>query len=246
MPLPFRALAGLALLFAGSLSGQEPARLVVTVQWEGDLPEIRPLTIPESFKERHPEDASHCEKCIREGKLLNEELLVCPETRGIANVAASLRGAEPASGEPASPFLLDNRDGRFSPRVQFIARGGRLAVANSDPFTHNARIAGRGGRPLWNGIIPPEGKAETLPFQIPGLYTVHCDMHPWMKAYLIVAAHGAVATSDSRGRLEIARLAPGPARTFDFWHEKLGRAQLILDLPAGGTVERTLDQKSFR
>lgn len=230
------------------LPAQEPAQelstLTLQVTWAGELPKVTPLEIPPPWKERHPEDAAHCEKCIKAGSLRNEELLVDPEKRGIANVAATMlkQGAATILPDP----VLDNRDGRFLPRVQFLPRGSTLKVTNSDPFAHNARITGRGGSPLWNGILPPDGKATTVPFPSPGLYTVFCDMHPWMKSYVIVTPGGRTGISETSGAIVLKDLTPGPGQTVDLWHETLGRARIVVDLKGGQETRQALTQADFR
>ena len=48
-----------------------------------------------------------------------------------------------------------------------------------------------------------------------------CDLHPWMKSYLIVKDHPYVAITDEKGAFKIDGVPPGEY-TVKCWHEKLG------------------------
>ena len=237
----------LLLPFAAPACGQAEASLEVTVIWKGDLPKPRLLKFPKGFLERESEDARVCDKCVQNGTLKDERLLIDPKTKGIQNVAASIwRSKAKVKAKALLEPSLDNKNGAFAPHVQFAKVGSKLKVTNSDPFTHNARITGRGGMAQWNALIPAGGEVTSSELKHPGVYAIHCDVHPWMKAYVIATRHGAVGISDTDGHLLIKGLTPGKKIRVDLWHEELGRARITVDLEAGKTSKSSLNQADFR
>jgi plastocyanin len=143
-------------------------------------------------------------------------------------------------------LTLKNRDGRFSPHVQLAPLGASILVSNLDPFTHNARITGRGNRQFWNALLPPQGEAKTASFESPGLYTIFCDMHPWMKAYLIVTDQPSYGLSQADGVIRLTELPSKSGQVVDLWHETLGRARITLDLLADKENKHTMTQTAFK
>jgi hypothetical protein len=50
---------------------------------------------------------------------------------------------------------------------------------------------------------------------------LHCDVHPWMRAYAVVTADGFFAVSGEDGAFAIAGLPPGTYE-LEAWHPTLG------------------------
>ena len=50
--------------------------------------------------------------------------------------------------------------------------------------------------------------------------TVACNIHPWMKAYVLIQEHPYMALSGKDGIVEIKNV-PAGKHEFIFWHEKL-------------------------
>jgi plastocyanin len=215
------------------------------VTWDGEIPKPQPFSLPLDFKDRRPEEAAFCGECAERGVLRHEDLEVDSMSRGVRNVAASVSGV---TGDVTAlpPAVLDNKECRFEPHVQFVAVGRPLAVRNSDGFVHNARILGRSNQEFWNALIAPGKSVETRPFVISGTYTVICDVHPWMKATVIAVKHPFCAVTAPDGAATISGIPPGEGREIVLWHETLGVARLTVDLKPGETIERALTQKTFR
>ncbi len=212
--------------------------------WEGELPAARTLALPREWEERNPGDAEFCRRCIQEGKLVQEDLLIDPEGRGVANVAISLRGITEA-WPGLAPGLLTNEHGRFHPRVQFVPVGQALRVVNKDPIPHNARIQGSADLEVWNGLLAPESESSTRPFLRSGSYRVFCDLHPWMSSTVIAVRHPFVGITDARGKLDLAGLPERKSAEFVLWHERLGTASKTIELLADRPVSLTVKSSDF-
>jgi plastocyanin len=156
-------------------------------------------------------------------KLLAEELVVAAD-KGIANVVVYVRD----KGVKVNPALaaktavvLDNKDCRFEPHVTFVQTGQELVIKNSDTVGHNSNVATIKNPPS-NNLIPAGGEAKskfTSDEAIPAQVT--CNIHPWMKAWLLVRPNPYAAVSKADGTFEIAGVPVGEVE-LQFWHEKAG------------------------
>lgn len=162
--------------------------------------------------------------------VVEEDLVVNAENRGIANVVAYLylgRGEdapkahssynETADGE----VVLDNNHCRFEPHVAMLRTSQTLVLSNSDDVGHNCKIDSI-MNPAINFTIPAKGKinhqfpdVERLPVG------VSCSIHPWMSGWLVIKDHPYMAVSDADGKLVIKNLPVGKW-TIQFWQEKSG------------------------
>jgi plastocyanin len=173
-------------------------------------------------------------------KLVNEELVVGAD-KGVANVVVFVRDKkvkvhpDAVAAAKAEKIVLDNKDCRFEPHVAFVQVGQELVVKNSDPVGHNSNIATLKNSPS-NNLIPA-GAEATLTFKaaeaIPAQVT--CNIHPWMKAWLVVRDNPYAAVSGPDGSFEIASLPVGEVE-LQLWHEKAG---YIGSVTVGGKAEET-------
>jgi plastocyanin len=173
-------------------------------------------------------------------KLVAEELVVGAD-RGVANVVVYVRDKDvkvhpdlAAAAKGESP-VLDNKDCRFEPHVVFVQTGQKFVVKNSDTIGHNSNIAMLKNPPS-NNLIPAGGEAsmtfssdEAIPAQ------VTCNIHPWMKGWVLVRPNPYAAVSTEDGSFEIAGLPTGEVE-LQFWHEKAG---YVGEMKVGGKTEKT-------
>jgi len=176
----------------------------------------------------------------------SNEAIVIGEDHGIANTVVYLRlglgqkvDVHPdykASFE--TPVVLDNHMCHFVPHVALARTNQTITLKNSDPVGHNTNLG------TFNQIIPAGSelptkitRAEVIP------KNVTCNIHPFMKGYVLVQDHPYMAVSDDHGKFEIKNI-PAGKHGFSFWHEAAG---FMKDLKVGngtadrrGTVELTI------
>ncbi|MFM7137626.1 MAG: hypothetical protein ACKO1M_11240, partial [Planctomycetota bacterium] len=171
-------------------------------------------------------------------KLVAEELVI-GEGKGVANVVVFVRDKKvkvkpevAAAAKEAKP-VLDNQNCRFEPHVLFVQAGQELTIKNSDTVGHNSNIATVKNAPS-NNLIPAGGEVkakfsadEAVPAQ------VTCNIHPWMKGWLVVRDNPYAAVSKADGSFEIADL-PAEEIELQFWHEKAG---YLGEMTIGGKKE---------
>ncbi len=163
-----------------------------------------------------------------------EDLVVSAENRGIQHVIATLVDV-PANRVPATPpqrLIIDNRDCRFIPHVAVARVGDTVVAHNSDSTLHNTHYYG----PLRSNVaLPVEGMSVARVLQRPGMITVLCDVHGWMRAVIRVDEHPFHAVTDPQGFLRISGIPPG-SYTLDFWHETLGNRQVQVEIQPNQTT----------
>ena len=172
-------------------------------------------------------------------KLVNEELAVGAD-KGVANVVVFVRDKgvkvhpDAAAEAKATKAVLDNKDCRFSPHVMIVHTGQPLVIKNSDTVGHNSNVATIKNPPS-NSLIPTGGETsltfasdEALPAQ------VTCNIHPWMKAWLVVRPNPYAAISKLDGTFEIKNVPAGEIE-LQIWHEKAG---YISEITVGGKPEK--------
>lgn len=164
--------------------------------------------------------------CFGNPELYDESLVVAPDG-GIANVVVYVR----TKNVPVHPdyeataddkVLLDNKRGRFEPHIVLIRLSQTLVIHNSDPCGHNSNlqpIADVGINPL----ITQNGQAEhrfNRAQNIP--VPVSCNIHPWMRGYVLPRPNPYMAVSAEDGTFRIEKLPAGTELEFQVWQEKAG------------------------
>jgi len=117
--------------------------------------------------------------------------------------------------------VMDNKHCRFEPHIAVLRVSQTLELHNSDPFSHNSNLAPLGDVPA-NPLIAQDGmvtynfhKSQKLP--VP----VSCNIHGWMKGFIVVRDDPYAAVSDEHGNFELKNL-PAEELEFTVWQEKSG------------------------
>lgn len=112
---------------------------------------------------------------------------------------------------PTTPVILDQKGCRYEPHVIALMTGQTLRVLNSDPTMHNVHAQPNApSNPQWNMSQMPKGAPIEKTFHDPEvMMPFKCNQHPWMKAYVNVAANPFYAVSDAEGKFELKGLPPG-------------------------------------
>jgi len=129
---------------------------------------------------------------------------------------------------------LDQQQCAFVPHVLAAPVGTTVEVVNSDKALHNVR-AEAGEVRLMNYAMPIPGHVVPTKLKKEGIFKVSCDVHPWMRAWLLVLPTTAFAITGEDGTYKIGDLPPGK-HTVKFWHERLGERTVDLEVPAGQTT----------
>lgn len=165
-------------------------------------------------------DAQFCGK----HNLSDESLVVNKENNGIRNVVLYVHTGRGGSKLPKMELAnktheLANDKCRFDPHIVLARAGDTLKVTNPDPVGHNANISFFRNDAV-NFTVPPGGeKSVELTAAEPGPIPAVCNIHTWMRAYVVVLDHPYAAVSDEDGTVMIEGLPAGENLTFRIYQE---------------------------
>jgi plastocyanin len=149
-----------------------------------------------------------------------EDVVVSPD-KGLRNVVVSLVTPPPDAKWSVSPTVqMDEKQCVFVPRVVVVRAGGTVEFLNSDRLRHNLHSASGGHNPAFNRT-QPRGRAIPITFRRPEIIRIDCDLHPWMRAWVVVAEHPFYTLSNDAGEFVLADVPPG-RYVVQTWHEVLG------------------------
>ena len=146
------------------------------------------------------------------------------------NVVVYLRDV-PATQVPPRRFEMRQQDEMFVPRVLPIPLGSSVVFPNTDPYFHNVFSLSRAASFDLGRF--PKGQSRARQFTQAGLVKVFCHLHAHMTGVVMVLDHPWFATPSSDGTFVIADV-PAGRRTVSAWHERIGEANIKVEVPAGG------------
>lgn len=140
--------------------------------------------------------------------------------------------------EEARPRLstqVEQRGCEYGPHVATVSAGAQLEIVNSDPILHNVHgleSTPDGPQTVFNIAQPIRGQRTKVDASLnrPGIIELKCEAgHPWMTAYILVANHPYVATTNDNGEFIIEGV---PAGTYPIkmWHEGVQLKRIIASL----------------
>jgi plastocyanin len=137
---------------------------------------------------------------------------------GVRNVVVWLE--TPPKGEPAPAKVeMDQKACVFAPRVVIVPVGGTVDFLNSDRLLHNLHSVSR-ENPSFNRT-QPKGRTIPVTFSRPEFVRIDCDLHSWMRGWVVVADHAFYALTDAAGEFALPPVPPGKY-VLKVWHETLG------------------------
>ncbi len=156
------------------------------------------------------------------GKEKDAEDLVLSPDKGIRNAVVWLRSAPPGAKREtySAPVVsLDQKQCVFTPRVIVVPVGATAEFLNSDRLLHNIHSQSK-ANPNFNRT-QPKGRTIPISFTKPEIIRIDCDLHPWMRAWVVVAEHPFYAVTGANGEFVLGNLPAGPY-TLNVWQESLG------------------------
>jgi plastocyanin len=137
---------------------------------------------------------------------------------------------EAAPAKPPPEIEIKQLGCRYLPHVIAVEAGVPFRIINGDPTLHNVRAqvsTGPGqppGADVFNLGQPRQGQADEEKFTDPGLYTLQCNVHGWMQAWVMALATRSFAVSDTDGTFTIYQgpgleIADGDYK-IDAWHAR--------------------------
>jgi len=133
---------------------------------------------------------------------------------------------------------VDQKACVFIPRVVVVPAGGTIDFLNSDRLLHN--VAANPKLNVSFNRTQPKGRTLPVTFAKPENIHITCELHSWMAAWVVVAAHPFYAVTGVDGQFVFDNLPPGQYK-LQVWHERLGTVPAAVKVtdqqPARITVE---------
>jgi plastocyanin len=173
------------------------------------------------------------------GKEKEAEDLVLSPANGILNAVVSLHGVPAGARAPGNPgrVKMDQRQCVFVPRVVIVPVGGTVEFLNSDRLLHNVKSGGK-ENPAFNRA-QPHARSISIAFRNPELLRVDCDLHSWMRGWVVVAEHPYYAVTNEEGEFVFERVPRGKY-TLQVWQEALGMVNQEVTVAGEGTQTVTV------
>ena len=204
----------------GSISGQ--------VWLDGKTPKLRPIKMgaDPTCHSQHPTGAANPSVIVTDDGLVKDVLVMVKS--GLSPGTYATSGRTP---------LLDQKGCIYQPRVVVVRTGQELKVRNSDATLHNVHAMAKENQGF-NRSMVTKGQEFTTIFDKAERIAVKCDVHPWMKAYVIVSDHPYATVTDAKGRFTLQGLAAGEY-VVEAWHSSLGTTEQTVTVADGEAT--TLD-----
>lgn len=150
---------------------------------------------------------------------------------GVGNAVVWLSGVSTGPRDDGPRRVRLTLDGcRLEPRVQRIAAGSTVLVNSRDAMMSRLQFTADGERaPRTTVLLSDAGQIVPIDgaTRQPGLVRVSDDLHPWVRAWLVIAPHPFVLVTEADGAFRFDGV-PSGRYTLHVWHERLGsRAQKI-------------------
>lgn len=196
------------------------------IYFQGEKPKLLPL------------DMRHDPVCVSE----HEGTVYAPD--GAVNDNGTLPNAfvyiKSGTGKlpetaPKNSVDLTQQGCMYEPHVLGIVVGQPLQVLTLDPTTHNIHVMGVANRG-WNVTQQPGSPSVIRRFTKPEvMIPVHCNEHPWMKAYIGVVSNPFYAVTGSDGSFALKGVPPGEY-TVAVWTATFGTQEQKVEVRDGETA----------
>jgi len=206
------------------------------VYFQGKAPELRPISM-----DKDPVCASELS-----GEVLPEDGRVNSNgTLPGAFVYVSKSSGNLSTSAPANSITLTQKGCVYQPHVLGIQVGQPLQVVTVDPTTHNIHIPATNGNRDWNVTQQPGATSVNTKFSKPAIMVpVHCNIHPWMEAFIGVVTNPYFAVTGADGSFAIKNVPPGEY-TLSVWTATFGNQEHAVTVRAGEspTVDFTFNNQ---
>ena len=153
---------------------------------------------------------------------------------GVKNAVIWFPGVPAPKDVKAPKQKLDQQSCVFVPHVMIAPLGSAMDVVNSDKALHNVR-AQAGETKLMNYAMPIPGHVVPTRLNKEGIFKVSCDVHPWMRSWILVLPTSAYAITDESGAYKIEGVPAGKHKV-KIWHERLGERDAEVEIAADRTA----------
>ena len=171
-------------------------------------------------------------------ELPDDAIIVDPQGH-LANAVVVLTGVKARSA--AAEAVVTNDQCRFAPRVQVARPNATIRTTSKDTLLHTTHAQSETGDTMFNVALPFPGINITKPIGAAGIVHLICNIHPWMRGWVMVTDEMA-AVSSANGRFTHTDVPPG-SYELHIWHETLTSAPQRVTVAAGRVTDVAIAMK---
>lgn len=215
---------------AGSEGKMGTATIKGVVKFTGKAPEMK---VPKKRK-----DAEFCKtKEVKYNAVIADKGKLAETFVRLAN--DSVKGDYKPPNQHAK---ISQTDCMYTPRIQGVVAGQTIDIVNGDQTLHNVHTY-KGAESWFNKpqIKGSDPIGQEMPDE-PKMIKFTCDVHPWMRGFVIVTSHPFFATSGADGSYTIEKVPAGDY-IIEAWHPHYGLKTAKVKVEDGKpvTVDFTYD-----
>ena len=178
------------------------------VKYKGKIPPRKPLRM----------DADPICGAAHEDKVLSESFIV-DDDLNLKNVLVWLKNVKYDGPTLADTAILDQKGCVYTPHVMAVMKDQKVLIKNSDATLHNIHSMAEKNE-QFNFAMPKVVKEKETSFGVvEEPFYIKCDVHPWMKSWVLVQDHPYFAVTDEKGNFTIENIPPGTYEVIA-WQEK--------------------------
>jgi len=199
----------------GPSSENKGGTLTGNIKYEGKVPKPKTLRM-----DADPVcGSSHSEQVLTESFIVDKNM-------NLKNVLVWLKDVQHNHVASDETVIIDQKGCVYSPHVFGVMKNQKVLIKNSDATLHNIHSMSEVNK-QFNFAMPSVVKEKETSFsEIEEPFYIKCDVHPWMKSWVLVQDHPFFAVTDIEGNFKIENI---PAGTYEViaWQEKFKMKRAI-------------------
>lgn len=223
--------AVLSLFFSGIAFGYEAAEVKNGGAIEGNVRFSGSPPPPKTIEVGQDQDV-----CGETVKIYEVEV----KNGGVKNALVKIVDIKKGKNFDFPQTVLGQEKCEFKPHI-VLSSPAKLTLSSSDPMPHNIHTKSVMNPPI-NITLTKLKRTISASVKFPELFEVKCDLHGWMKAFVVVAEHPYYAVTDDAGSFQLRDVPPGTYE-LEVWHEKLGKQKQAVTVEAGKKTRVELTYK---
>jgi plastocyanin len=136
---------------------------------------------------------------------------------------------------PTGHATIAQRHKAFVPNFAVVARGTTVEFPNWDDFEHNVFSVSKAA-PAFDLDRYPRGQSKSRVFDKVGVVQLFCNIHPFMRAMVVVTPNSYFSRADAGGRFVIPDV---PAGKYELvaWQERCDEQRADVTIGGPGTID---------
>ena len=204
--------------------------LIGNVKYQGKVPKPKLLKM----------DADPVCGSSHEGRVSSESFIV-DENMNLKNVLIWFKEVDYDETIEKTPAIIDQKGCIYNPHVIGVMKDQKVIIKNSDATLHNIHSMPEKNK-QFNFAMPKVVKEKETSFTtVEDPFYIKCDVHPWMKSWVLVQNHPYFAVTDENGNYKIDNIPPGTYEVIA-WQEKFKMKRSITKtIEIKDTIQTTQD-----